>query len=415
MRLGLLVRRLNQLPHVQPVARAAKERGHEVVLVLDQRGAATGAKASQTPMWHRLPSRWFGMVAGMRVWKTWDTEADLDALLVPGGIAYTPAELDAAFPDVPRLALQTAWSDLLWLGGTWDAVYCWSDWWRVQAREYFRAFGRAIPHRRGGSSVDLAPVIPVGYPLMDVLNDTPLYERTAIRRRLGVPDGRPVYVLAPFPFDSHDRQGWRLKWAYRYLGDAATVEAIRNAVTAQGGVLVVKSRPKTTLPGWTRAAADLVIEDAEAGEPTMLHLLAIADGAVGFYSMSVLEAAAAGCPWLCLAPTRWPAYGDRLGQSWWEPLHHAAPVSTRVPLSAWRAPTMFHDDRHSTALAWPDRASLRYLAGREQYVRTFLGPMNAGERIVADLEARIGTRSRGEEIPARRDEAHGLRAGGFDV
>jgi len=212
---------------------------------------------------------------------------------------------------------------------------------------------------------------------------------SSIRERFGLPLDRPAYVLAPFPFDAHERQGWRLKWVYRYLGDRATVGAIRKAVSARGGFLVVKSRPKTTLPGWTRDAADLVLEDAEAGEPTMLHLLSVAVGAVGYYSTTVLEAAAAGCPWLCLAPKVWPAYDDRLGYPWWEPIHYAAPVSTRVTLSPWSVPE----------ITWPDAGTLHYAAKREAYVRTFLGPLSAGERMVSDLEARATGRCDALRVP----------------
>lgn len=399
MRLGLVVRRLNQLPHVEPIARAAHARGHAVTLFLDQRGPKEGPKAAQWPDPAKIPPRWQPF-ATLAAWSTdphrllwipgaqswwWDSRErgvmpDPDALVVAGPIAYTDGL--GLPPGVLCAALQTSWSDMAWLSGAWDVAYAWSPWWRAAMDQYQRATGRTAALSRTGNPLDRVPVVPVGFPPADHLA---WIDRDAVRRRFGLPATRPVYVLAPFPFRAHDRQGWRLRWLYRYspVGDALTLATLRRAVDEQGGVLVVKSRPKTSLPRSTRRAADLVVEDAEAGEPTMLELLSVAAGAVGFYSTTVLESVAAGCPWLCLAPPVWPAYGDRLGRAWWEPLHSAPPMVTKLPLTWLGVPPL-------ASVGWPPSADI-CAARRERYVRDYLGgePFRAGERVVEDLEARV--------------------------
>ena len=306
MRIGLLVRRLNQLPALEGVARAAHARGHEVVLLLYQSGARSGPKAGQWPDPERLPARW----------ATWTTverfvvgrTEDFDVVLVPGpGSWPAPRPRRHGMATPQWLGVQTAWSDVMVLAPdtlrAWDGLYVWSAAW---ARWWHGAYAEHDFYETGDLGGHL---IPVGHPIAEHLA---WIDRPALRRRFGLPADRPVHVYLPFPFRTHGA-GWRLEYLYRYApwGDRAVVARARARAHGAEAVFVVKARRKSALPDWTRRAADLLLVDNDPGEPTALHLFSLATMATGFYSTSVAEAVAAGCQWECLAPAPWPAYRAR--------------------------------------------------------------------------------------------------------
>ena len=76
----------------------------------------------------------------------------------------------------------------------------------------------------------------------------------------------------------------------------------------------MKGRTKNPIPSPVRRFADAVIEDNLSGEPTLLRVLeAGAARMVHWMSASVVEAAIARVPSVCLAPPRgvWSAYDAR--------------------------------------------------------------------------------------------------------
>ena len=370
MTLGVLVRRLNQVPWIEGTVRAALARGHRVVLLLDDRDAG-GPKGVLAPTAGRLPAR-FRAWAEVRRWPA--PTARLDAVLVPGPIAWRAEELPKARI---RAGLQTSWSDVMHLAAAaadqWSAVYAWSSSW---ARFWTDSHGTA------GAPTTF---VPVSHPLAEHLG---WLDRDAIRAQYGIPPDRRVVLFLPFPFGAHE-QPWRLRWGYRVApwGDRAVVRAVRDYCDRQNATLVVMDRYKVDTPGYTKRAADVFVEHADPAEPTVLKLLSVSQLMVHHLSAAVAEAAAAGVTALSVKPKHWTAY-ERRGDI----------PSFSTTTEPWETDS-FYAWAGMCYLAQPHVAGALLRAGawvipppgRQSYVDLFLGgePFNAGARSLDDLEKRV--------------------------
>jgi hypothetical protein len=203
-----------------------------------------------------------------------------------------------------RLALQTPW---------------WADW----ATSYYEGKGatagdQAIRARLEGHAEY------VGYPEADARR---LIDPQEVRRRWGIPHGQPVVALLPFPQGVGRASFWpkkifgdarrarrllhmlaqrQFRYWRRALSDASdedVVRALRAFCDREGAFLLVKSRRKTPIPRYTRAAADLCLVDESYYPATILEVMSIASLCVSFYSSAVHEAAAMSVPNLCITFT----------------------------------------------------------------------------------------------------------------
>jgi hypothetical protein len=162
----------------------------------------------------------------------------------------------------------------------------------------------------------------VGYPEVEAVR---LVDREAVRRRWGIPADQPVVVLLPFPQGVGRKSFWPksifaeasrsrrlfnvlrqgqigyLGAAWRPENDVDVARALRAFCDRNGAFLLVKSREKTPIPEYLRAAADKCIYDEGFYPPTIVEALSIASFCVSYYSLGILEATSLGVPHLCIA------------------------------------------------------------------------------------------------------------------
>lgn len=302
MTLAVWLRRLSHLPWLEGTLRAAAIRGVRVLGVLD-RSAHHPLKPA--PSFGALPPR----VRGLAEWTT-PTDPELaraDVILSAGPSGdFT----EASAPSAPGETVQTEWGAGKFLPPvtlTWDRI---------------------------------------GYPLADTITWTDPGE---VRRTHAL--SRPVLLVLPFPHASTRRSAWSLYW--RYWGERALSRALRACADRHGWLLVVKSRPKTPVPGHLARVADRVIGADEPGEATTLRLLAHTAFLVHYYSTAAVEAVWRNVPALCIAPSasQWPAY---------------------APHAQWSG---FYD-LFSLGRVLPPAQSIRWLAQAENVAP----PMNAPSR-----------------------------------
>jgi hypothetical protein len=196
-----------------------------------------------------------------------------------------------------------------------DALATYSPYWgdRLEERHRETAQGAAVRDRTR----------PVGMPELDVV---PHIDPDEVRRRFGLPAGRPIVLYLPFPLRSNPPTFWlravftprtRLGQAARTLlarrmeywedvrrgwNDKRLVDAVRSFCDRAGAVLVMKSRHKDPIPRYALRRAECALYDPSHYPPTILELLSISSLCIHAYSTSVFEAAACGVPSLCLAP-----------------------------------------------------------------------------------------------------------------
>jgi hypothetical protein len=168
----------------------------------------------------------------------------------------------------------------------------------------------------------------VGFPEMDQFH---AIDPVAVRRRLGLDPERPVVVYCPFPFLSNPRTFWvrhvygarrlhqRLattlgpgrRYAPHVTGgwdDRGVVKAVRAFCDANGAALVVKARPKDSVPSYLAGAAERVLYEQTDYPATILELMSVASLCLHFFSTVAYEATYAGVPSICVT-----ADGDDLG------------------------------------------------------------------------------------------------------
>jgi hypothetical protein len=280
-----------------------------------------------------------------------------------------------------------------------DAVGLYSAHWRAWLEQRFSDSG--IGPELGEKGVV------VGAPELDTVHTIDPGE---VRRRLGLPGGRPVVLYLPFPLRSNVPTPWlrdvhrpatrieqgartivARRWEYwphvlKGWNDRRLVEAARGFCDRHGALLVMKSRHKDPFPRYALRLADRAFYDLSHHPPTILELLSVASLCIHFYSTAVMEAAYSGVPSLCLAPRPeelGPAsYGFEFvhngdegglynapGISYWRPL-----VSAFDGLRAWTL-----DDFPLVPEA------------RRRYVRRFLGfeDGRSGGRLLDALERMV--------------------------
>lgn len=196
-----------------------------------------------------------------------------------------------------------------------DVFATYSDYWVSRLRERFADTGLA--NELGRRSV------PVGMPELDAVSTI---DPDEVRRRFGLPSGRPVVLYLPFPLQSNPRTFWLRRvftprsriaqgaavllarrteyWenVRRGWNDRRLVERLRAFCDRNGAVLVMKSRLKDPIPRYARHASDRALYDPSHYPPTILELLSVASLCVHAYSTAVFEATYCGVPSLCLAP-----------------------------------------------------------------------------------------------------------------
>jgi hypothetical protein len=364
MRIAVLIRRKNYYRLLGPVVEEALARGHAVECWHDWSGPRRGGKASEfpdtAPAFRAGGPRVLGYQGAPDLAERWRRDPP-DAV-----VSIDPPEAE------PRAATKARW---LWLqyaadilfqqtpAGVLDAdaVALYSDYWRgrIEARFPDAGFGAEL----GGKACV------VGAPELDAVGGI---DPAEVRRRLGLPGGRPIVLYLPFPLRSNLPTPWlrnvhaprtRLTQALRTLlarrweywpevrhgwNDVRLVDAVRAFCDRNGALLVMKARRKDPVPRYAARRADRVFYDLSHHPPTILELLSVASLCVHFYSTTVLEAAACAVPSLCLAPKE-----DELGPASWgfgfvhngEPggLYHAPGVAYWRPLvsafdglRAWR-------------------------------------------------------------------------------
>jgi SAM-dependent methyltransferase len=305
-----------------------------------------------------------------------------------------------------------------------DAVALYSEHWR-----------RRIAERFPGPPVTSALVAKgavVGVPELDAIRSI---DGDAVRRRLGLPAGRPIVLYLPFPLRSNPPTPWlrnvhapstRLGQGLRTLlggpreywphvrngwNDRRLVQAVRAFCDANGALLVVKTRAKDPAPRYAARLADRVLYDPSHHPPTILELLSTSALCVHHYSTAVLEAASAGVPSLCLAPGSAelgpPSLGLDFvhngepgglyrapGVGYWRPLAEAF-----EGLAGWKLGDFRLDPEARRAyvdrfLGWDDgRSSARLLDLVERVARGGPG-RTGGERVAASRPGR----SEGERV-----------------
>lgn len=384
MKLAILLTRTSQLPHFEGTIRAAAARGHEVVLLLDA-SLRGGPKGDQAPDATLLPPRFQICI----VRELDDSRAVPDALgrEKPDALLYTHAP--GLTPELMRsdgwggvvARLQADWSTLMGLapaevagltrvyGFTPHWIRWWADW------------HNAIP------SILEDRFCAVGMPLAEHLT---WIEPKDVRRRLDLPDGQPFVVYLQFPADTLP-WGWWTHGVYggRWPGVAterAVARRIRIWCNREDMLLVVKARRKNPVGRWLEALADRVVYD-EPGEPGALGLLAGGPLAlVHHLSFAAAEAVAAGVFAYCLSPQppeRIPAYAQRLRRPEFSANPDSASLYRFTGCSAALTPRAFID------LLWDVRRPHPIdEQSRQAYLDQFVGPLDAGRRIVEDLEKR---------------------------
>jgi hypothetical protein len=322
MRVAFIVSVVSEYKLVAPVIDEVMRRGWEAQCWLNHARPRTGPKGYLFPSESGTPVFRYGQPTVRAYQNAGELRARLeemavDAVVSTGSVeSDTQGTLPARYPlwitvqgrldtfinQTPEALMR---SDVLALQTRW-----WTDWaaayWDVSPDMWAR----------------LAPrIAEVGCPEFDARR---LLDPPAIRHRWGIPADRPVIVLLPFPQGvgtgsfwpqrifgeprrlrrvanvlRHRRfEYWRQAW--RADTDRDVIRALRDFCDREHAWLLVKSREKTPIPEYTRAAADSCVYDESYYPPTILEAMSIATACVSFYSAGVFEAADLAVPNLCV-------------------------------------------------------------------------------------------------------------------
>jgi len=221
---------------------------------------------------------------------------------------------------------------------TCDGIGLHTEYWRDRTADCLRikAYNRSRAQGGNETRVDGPAVAEtlrrratfVGIPEMDQCH---WIDPSDVRRRYGIDRDRPVVLYCPFPFRSNPQTFWtrhvygaRVPWQRlavrlarkteyqsdiaRGLNDRRVVNAVRAFCDRNGAVMIVKARAKDPVPRYVSRIADRVLYDDAYYPATILELLKISALCLHFSSTVAYEAAYAGVPSICLAPS-----GDDLG------------------------------------------------------------------------------------------------------
>jgi hypothetical protein len=202
-----------------------------------------------------------------------------------------------------------------------DLLALCSPWWLEWGLEQYGTLGETTDIAALTASLEARSRY-VGYPAADAAR---LVDRAEVRRKWGMSPDQPVVVLLPFPQGGGRRNFWpkkiftepsrmrrmlnvlahgQLAYAGEAWGgtnDVDVMRAVRAFCDRQGAFLLVKSREKTPIPDYVRAAADMCVYDESYYPSTIIEALSVASLCISHYSLGVLEAAALGVPNLCIA------------------------------------------------------------------------------------------------------------------
>jgi hypothetical protein len=384
VKLALLILRKNYYRLLGPVVEEALRRGHAVECWHDWSGPRRGGKSSEFP--DTAPA----FRAGVPRVLDYGGPADLaerwrrdppDAVV---SIDPPDATLRAA-TKARWLWLQYA-ADFLFQAtrtgvAAADTVAVYSEYWMRRVAERWPASG--IDDELDGKTVV------VGAPELDTVHTI---DRDEVRRRLGLPGGRPVVLYLPYPLHSNVPTPWlrhvhapatrieqgvrtllARRWEYwphvvRGWNDRRLVEAARAFCDRHDALLVMKSRRKDPIPRYAERLADRAFYDLSHHPPTILELLSVAALCIHFYSTAVMEAAYCGVPSLCLAPR-----ADELGPA---PFGFSF-VHNGEPDGIYNAPGVAYwqplDSAFDGLRAWGLADFPLEPGAQRRYVRRFLG------------------------------------------
>ncbi len=318
MRIAFLIRRKNYYRPLGPVVEEALRRGYQVECWHDYRDTPRDGKVSEFP--DLVPAFRAGSPTVHRFYGAADLAKKFRADSPDAVICLDPPDADV------KGVAKAKW---IWLQYSTDLVFdrnpqgildseavgTYSPYWAQKVEERYRDSGLAAELQR--------KMVPVGVPELDVV---PTIDPEDVRRRYGLPPGRPVVLYLSFPLRSNPQTfwlrhvfapstrleqglrtvlGWRVDyWPHVVNGwnDHGLVRALRAFCDRNGALLVVKSRLKDPIPRYARRLADRVLYDPSHYPPTVLELLSVASLCIQSYSTAVLEAAYCGVPSLCLAP-----------------------------------------------------------------------------------------------------------------
>ena len=419
MRIAFIVHRLPDYRLFGPAIERALEVGWDVECWHDYSQPRTGLKAYRFPATAGCPSFHAGMprvrsYAGAGELSQWIERGETNVVVSAG----TPASDTAG----PSLAQEVFWTCVQ--EGTLDTflnhpihtldrcnlLALHSPWWMQWAAVHYATTGQGADHAELDARLRARSAF-VGTTDADVAR---LVDPAEVRRRWGIPSGQPVVVLLPFPSGVGKATFWprnlfaepsRLRrvlnvarrrqfkyWRAAWSGptDRAVVAAVREFCDRNGAFLIVKSREKTPIPGYTAAAADKSIYDESYYPSTIIEALSIASLCINYYSSSVQEAAALGVPNLCVTFAAEDYVGDEPGildyfRRFFTPregsMFQFAGVSVAVSIDAVIA------DLPSRRLD----AFRVDPAARSEYVRTFLGwdDGRSGERLIDAIGSRV--------------------------
>lgn len=423
MKLGFLVLKASFVKHYAGLIEGALARGVSVTLLVDQTGDECGFGGEEFPHVEGLPVFRNG-APEVRPYATRVelgrilTELSLDAVftLIADTRKPTIWFLREAFPHLPRAQLQMVPNpNILTQFAAFDVVYGLTPEWVPWAADYHVRLGLVPETARDDWTKRLESVfVPVGFAEMEQLA---YVDRATVRARFGLPEGKPIVLFLPFPFQStrQHREFWPrriygarrpmqyvnallggrrefLPYARHGWNDRTLVRALRRFCDANGALLVVKAREeKNPVPGYLRAAADHVFADRAYYPATMLELATVADLCVHFYSTGLTEAVYAGVPNVCISPTaaEWPVYAKRMVV---EALSTTAPSFYNYPGVIYPVSVPDFITRFPSArlAEYPLDAP-----ARARFIRRFLGHEDVGvaARILADLERRLPARA----------------------
>jgi hypothetical protein len=346
MKLGVVIERTNYYRLLAPVVDSALARGWQVVCFHDYTQPRTGMKGYEFPAIEAAPL--FGN--GVPRLVIYEGAANLAA-------AIDAAEVDAVVSLMPppatieaKRACSAKWISLQYAGELVAHMYpssacgidllgLYSDWWLEFGLTVLRAQGHSTSNDERERAIRQKAVV-VGFPEVDQFGTI---DPADVRRRWGIPPGKPVVAFLPYPFGSNPRTPWS-RWVYsprnsalkrmylrfsrqerlaslsaRRWDDRAVSRAVRSFCDANGAHLLVKGRLKDPVPPYLLRMADLTLNDRGHYPPTILEVLAIAEVCVHFYSGTVFEASACGVPSLSICP----ALDDMVGpvSAWYRSIY----------------------------------------------------------------------------------------------
>lgn len=317
-RIAIPIHRKNYYRLLGPVVEEALRRGHRVDCWHDQSHSRRGGKASEFP--DSTPTA----LAPGAVIRPFHGPADLAR-----HFRENPPDVVIALDPPPAEITEAAQISWVWLQYSADIVFYPSPQGLIDADAvaatspyWIDRLNERYPTPEIRQALEQKAQV-VGVPELDAAHRIDPEE---VRRRFGLPGGRPIVLYVAFPLYSNPPSFWlrnvfrpstRLgqgvrtilgrRWEYwehvrRGWNDRQLVEAIRRLCDRNGAILVMKSRLKDPIPRYARRLADLALYDASHYPPTILELMSVASLCVHAYSGTVFEAAYSGVPSLCLAP-----------------------------------------------------------------------------------------------------------------